>query len=176
MLNAWPQLVSFAPVYQADLAKIGVTLERPRAGAGDWVDEAVNRKYNGLYLANSTFAQLEPSSTLNNGRATDPNSNNSLFQNEEYSQLIATASVRTGRWPSARRCIRKLNDILLDESFIMVLAGGPPTLVARSKVHGNRAQRPRRFLLPQHVAYALTATTSRYSAGTSSVPSSWVLA
>jgi hypothetical protein len=37
-----------------------------------WVDEAVNRKYKGMYLANSTFAQLEPSSTLSNGRATDP--------------------------------------------------------------------------------------------------------
>jgi hypothetical protein len=48
-----------------------------------------------MYLANSTFAQLEPSSTLNNGRATDPNSNNSLFQNDTYSQLIASASAET---------------------------------------------------------------------------------
>jgi ABC-type transport system substrate-binding protein len=99
------------------------------------VDEAVNRKYRGLYLANSTFAQLEPSSTLNNGRATDPNSNNSQFQSDEYAQLIASASSETDL---AKRKVlySKLNDILLDESFIMVLAGAPPTLVARSTVNG----------------------------------------
>jgi ABC-type transport system substrate-binding protein len=99
------------------------------------VDEAVNRKYKGMYLANSTFAQLEPSSTLNNGRATDPNSNNSQFKNDEYAQLIASASSEPDA--SKRKALySKLNDILLDESFIMVLAGSPPTLATRLNVHG----------------------------------------
>ena len=135
VLNAWPQLVSFAPVYQADLAKIGVTLNIRALELATWVDEAVNRKYRGMYLSNSTFAQLEPSSTLSNGRATDPNSNNSLFQSDTYSQLIASASAE----PDAgkrKALYSQLNDILLDESFIMVLAGAPPTLIARSNVNG----------------------------------------
>jgi peptide/nickel transport system substrate-binding protein len=135
VLNAWPQLISFAPVYQADLAKIGVTLNIRALELATWVDEAVNRKYKGMYLANSTFAQLEPSSTLNNGRATDPNSNNSLFQNDTYSQLIASASAETDL-AKRKMLYSQLNDILLDESFIMVLAGAPPTLVARSTVSG----------------------------------------
>jgi peptide/nickel transport system substrate-binding protein len=135
VLNTWPQLVSFAPVYQADLAKIGVKLNVRALELAIWVDEAVNRKYRGMYLANSTFAQLEPSSTLNNGRATDPNSNNSLFKNDQYAQLIASASAETDA--SKRKAVySQLNDILLDESFIMVLAGSPPTLAARLNVHG----------------------------------------
>src|SRR5205823_11957791 len=98
-------------------------------------DEAVNRKYKGMYLAYSTFAQLEPSSTLNNGRATDPNSNNSLFKNDQYAQLIASASAEVDA--SKRKALySQLNDILLDESFIMVLAGAPPTLVAHANVTG----------------------------------------
>ena len=135
VLAAWPQLVSFAPVYQADLAKIGVTLNIRPLELAIWVDEAVNRKYKGMYLSNSTFAQLEPSSTLSNGRATDPNSNNSLFKNEAYSTLIAQASAEPD---AAKRKLlySQLNDILLDESFIMVLAGAPPTLVAHSNVTG----------------------------------------
>jgi peptide/nickel transport system substrate-binding protein len=135
VLAAWPQLVSFAPAYQADLAKIGVTLNIRPLELAIWVDEAVNRKYKGLYLANSTFAQLEPSSTLNNGRATDPNSNNSQFKDDTYSALIAQASAE----PDAgkrKALYSQLNDILLDESFIMVLAGAPPTLVAHANVTG----------------------------------------
>jgi peptide/nickel transport system substrate-binding protein len=135
VLAAWPQLVSFAPVYQADLAKIGVTLNIRALELAIWVDEAVNRKYRGLYLANSTFAQLEPSSTLSNGRATDPNSNNSQFKDDTYAKLVAQASAE----PDAgkrKSLYSQLNDILLDESFIMVLAGAPPTLVAHSNVTG----------------------------------------
>jgi peptide/nickel transport system substrate-binding protein len=135
VLGAWPQLVSFAPVYQADLAKIGVKLNVRVLELATWVDEAVNRKYKGMYLANSSFAQLEPSSTLNNGRATDPNSNNSLFKNDRYSELIASASSEPD---AAKRKVMysELNDIILDESFIMWLAASPPTLVTRPNVHG----------------------------------------
>ncbi|HEY3063833.1 MAG TPA: ABC transporter substrate-binding protein [Chloroflexota bacterium] len=135
VLGAWPQLVSFAPVYQADLAKIGVKLNVRVLELAIWVDEAVNRKYKGMYLSNSSFAQLEPSSTLNNGRATDPNSNNSLFKNDRYSELIASASSEPD---AAKRkpMYSELNDIMLDESFIMWLAASPPTLVTRPNVQG----------------------------------------
>jgi peptide/nickel transport system substrate-binding protein len=135
VLNTWPQLVSFAPVYQADLSKIGVKLNVRALELAIWVDEAVNRKYKGMYLANSTFAQLEPSSTLNNGRATDPNSNNSLFKNAQYAQLIASAAAEVDA-AKRKALYSQLNGILLDESFIMVLAGSPPTLATRLNVHG----------------------------------------
>ncbi|HEX8967720.1 MAG TPA: ABC transporter substrate-binding protein, partial [Chloroflexota bacterium] len=135
VLNAWPQLVAFAPVYQADLARIGVNLNVRPLELGIWVDEAVNRKYRGMYLSNSGSSQFEPSSTLNNGRATDPNSNNSQFTNEQYATLIATAA---GEPDAAKRkaIYSQLNDILLDESFIIPLAGSPPTLASRPNVHG----------------------------------------
>ena len=88
-----------------------------------------------MYLANSTFAQLEPSSTLNNGRATDPNSNNSLFQNDAVLAADRHGVVANRTLAKRKVLYSQLNDILLDESFIMVLAGAPPTLVARSTVN-----------------------------------------
>ncbi len=135
VLNAWPQLVAFAPVYQADLAKLGITLNVRALELGIWVDEAVNRKYKGMYLSNSGSSQFEPSSTLNNGRATDPNSNNSQFTDEQYIQLIATAG---GEPDAAKRKViySQLNDILLDESFVIPLAGSPPALATHANVHG----------------------------------------
>ncbi len=135
VLNAWPQLVAFAPVYQADLAKLGITLNVRALELGIWVDEAVNRKYKGMYLSNSGSSQFEPSSTLNSGRATDPNSNNSQFTDDQYIQLIASAA---GEPDAAKRKViySQLNDILLDESFIIPLAGSPPTLATRANVRG----------------------------------------
>ncbi|HEU0168351.1 MAG TPA: ABC transporter substrate-binding protein [Chloroflexota bacterium] len=135
VLNTWPMLVDFAPAYQADLAKIGVKLNIRNLDLATWVDEAVNRKFKGLYLSNSSFGQLEPSSTLTNGRATDPNSNNEQFDNAQYKQLIAAASSE----PDANKrkaLYSQINDILLDQSFIMPLASYPPVLAMRQNVHG----------------------------------------
>jgi peptide/nickel transport system substrate-binding protein len=122
-------------VYQADLAKLGITLNVRALELGIWVDEAVNRKYKGMYLSNSGSSQFEPSSTLNSGRATDPNSNNSQFTDDQYIQLIASAA---GEPDAAKRKViySQLNDILLDESFIIPLAGSPPTLATRANVRG----------------------------------------
>jgi len=135
VLNTWPMLVDFAPAYQADLAKIGVKLNIRNLELATWVDEAVNRKYKGMYLSNSAFGQLEPSSTLSAGRATDPNSNNEQFNNQQYKDLIASASSEPD--PNKRKAIySQLNDILLDESFIMPLASYPPVLAMKPNVQG----------------------------------------
>ena len=150
VLGTWPQLVSFAPVYQADLAKIGVKLNVRVLELAIWVDEAVNRKYKGMYLANSSFAQLEPSSTLNNGRATDPNSNNSLFKNDRYSELIASASAEPDA-AKRKTMYAELNDIMLDESFILWLAASPANAGDAPQRPRHRTQRPRRLLLPQRL-------------------------
>src|SRR5262249_13635831 len=113
----------------------GITLNVRSLELATWVDEAVNHKYKGLYLSNAPYAQLEPSSSLSNGRATDPNSNNSQFDNADYKQLVSTAAAE----PDAgkrKALYAQINALLLDESFIMALAGGPPTLALRSNVRG----------------------------------------
>ncbi len=133
--NSFPLLVDFATAYQADLSKLGITLNVRSLELATWVDEAVNRKYKGLYLSNAPYAQLEPSSSLSNGRATDPNSNNSQFDNADYKQLVSTASSE----PDAgkrKALYNQINALLLDESFIMALAGGPPTLAMKANVNG----------------------------------------
>jgi peptide/nickel transport system substrate-binding protein len=134
ILSAFGELVDFGQIYQADLAQIGITLNVRPLELATWVDEAVNRKYRGLYLSNSGFAQLDPSSALVNGRATDPAGNNSAFQSDQYSQLISNAASE----PDANKrqqIYSQLNDLLLDESFIMVLAGVPTRAAARASVH-----------------------------------------
>src|SRR5262249_49039666 len=134
ILNAFGELVEFGQIYQADLAKIGIKLNVRPLELATWVDEAVNRKYKGLYLSNSGFAQLDPSSALVNGRATDPAGNNSLFQSEQYTQLVNSAASEPDA-SQRKQLYSQLNDLLLDESFIMVLAGVPTRAAASARVH-----------------------------------------
>ena len=57
------------------------------------------------------------------------------YTNKEVDDLLARANVELE--PAKRKALYvQLNDILLDESFIMVLAGAPPTLVAHANVSG----------------------------------------
>jgi peptide/nickel transport system substrate-binding protein len=133
--NSFPLLVDFATVYQADLAQLGITLNVRTLELATWVDQAVNRKYQGLYLSNAPYAQLEPSSALSNGRATDPNSNNSGFDNDQYKQLVASAASEPDA-TKRKALYDQINALLLDESFIMAISSGPPTLVMKPNVSG----------------------------------------
>jgi len=76
----------------------------------------------------------EPVSGISLGRATDPNSNNEGYKNDTYTQLVASAASESD--PAKRKTIyAQINDIILDDSFFMVVTTYPPKMVASSKVH-----------------------------------------
>ena len=61
-------------------------------------------------------------------------SNNEGFNNERYAQLVANA----GSEPDAskrKQIYSELNDIVIDESFIMAVAPFPARLVVSNRVH-----------------------------------------
>jgi peptide/nickel transport system substrate-binding protein len=134
--NSSPLLVDFAPVFQADLAKIGITLNIRPLDFATFVNEIIpDRKYRGLMLANTTYAQLEPSSLYTTARQTDPVSNNQGYSDAHYTELVTSVSSE----PDATRrkaLYAQLNDLLLDESFLLVLASQAPVLATRANVQG----------------------------------------
>jgi peptide/nickel transport system substrate-binding protein len=76
----------------------------------------------------------EPVSGISLGRATDPNSNNEGYKNDTYTQLVASAASEPD--PAKRKTIyAQINDIILEDSFVMVITNYPPKMVASSKVH-----------------------------------------
>ena len=94
-----------------------------------------DRKYRGLMLANTTYAQLEPSSLYTTARQTDPVSNNQGYSDAHYTELVTSVSSE----PDATRrkaLYAQLNDLLLDESFLLVLASQAPVLATRANVQG----------------------------------------
>ena len=123
-----------AQIYQNDLAKIGVTLTIKNLESAAFFDSVNGRKYQGLYSTTNTYAQVEPLTIFTTSRVFDPSSNNSGFRTDEYVKLIDQA----GSEPDAakrRQLYAALNDLLLDESFSMILTEFRPRLLTRSSVN-----------------------------------------
>jgi peptide/nickel transport system substrate-binding protein len=133
-LGDYPELTQMAQIYQNDLAKIGVTLSIKNLESAAFYDSVNGRKYQGLYSTPNTYAQVEPLTIFTTSRVFDPNSNNSGFRTDAYVKLIDEA----GSEPDAakrRQLYVALNDLLLDESFSMILVEFRPQLLTRSTVN-----------------------------------------
>ena len=133
-LGDYPELSQMAQIYQNDLAKIGVTMSIKNLESAAFYDAVNGRKYQGLYSTTNTYAQVEPLTIFTTSRVFDPGSNNSGFRTDEYVKLIDQA----GSEPDAakrRQLYMSLNDLLLDESFSMILTEFRPRLLTRSTVN-----------------------------------------
>ncbi|HEY2596626.1 MAG TPA: ABC transporter substrate-binding protein, partial [Chloroflexota bacterium] len=126
----------FGQIYQADLAKIGLKMNLKDMDSATWVDQVNHRKWFGFYWAPVTYVHLSPSTTLINGKAFNPQLNNSGFTSDRYVQLINDASTETDL-AKQRALYSQMNDLLLDESFVAFVA--PTTsssYVASARVKG----------------------------------------
>jgi peptide/nickel transport system substrate-binding protein len=122
-------------MYQADLAKLGITLSIKVLESAAWLDQVNNRKYVGSYWSGASYGQLSPGSTFGGTKAWDPNNNNEGFKSDAYSQLVTAAGTETD--PARQKQIyAQLNDLILDESFAPIVASSPGVMMTTTKVHG----------------------------------------
>ncbi|MBV9326852.1 MAG: ABC transporter substrate-binding protein [Chloroflexi bacterium] len=126
----------FGQIYQADLARIGLKMNLKDMDSATWVDQVNHRLWFGVYWAPVTYAHLSPSTALINGKAFNPQLNNSGFTSDTYVQLMNDAAKETDV-AKQRALYSQMNDLLLDESFVAFVA--PTTsssYIARSNVQG----------------------------------------
>ena len=127
----------FGQIYQSDLAKIGVKLNLKPQELNVFNDAARNTRFNGVAYASGGFSQIEPASLFLISAFWNPDKNTGSFKSSRYSQLVASASTEPD--PAKRKQIySQLNDLVLDESFVMTTASIPTTIAASTKVHGFR--------------------------------------
>jgi peptide/nickel transport system substrate-binding protein len=131
----YPELSDFGQIYQADLAKIGVTLIIKQVDSAAFFDAINNRKYSGMYAITSARAQLHPDSMLLTGGATNPANNNSGYASDLYTQLTSAAATETDP-QKQNKIYSQLNDLLLDAAFDTALASASPHMLLRSNFHG----------------------------------------
>jgi peptide/nickel transport system substrate-binding protein len=126
----------FGQIYQADLAKIGLKMNLKDMDSATWVDQVNHRLWFGVYWAPITYAHLSPSTALTNGKAFNPQLNNSGYTSDTYVQLLNDAAKETDL-AKQRALYSQMNDLLLDESFVAFVA--PTTsssYIARSNIQG----------------------------------------
>jgi peptide/nickel transport system substrate-binding protein len=133
-LGDYPELSAMAQIYQADLAKVGVNLSIKSLESSAFFDAVNGRKYQGLYSTTNTYAQVEPITIFTTSRVFDPTSNNSGFKTDEYVSLINQGGSEPDL-AKRKQIYSRLNDLLLDESFSMIMVEFRPQLLTRSTVH-----------------------------------------
>jgi peptide/nickel transport system substrate-binding protein len=129
------QTTGFGQIYQSDLAKIGVKMNIRNYDGATWIDQVNGRKFFGMYMASGTYFNLSPSTAFTNGKAFNPDLNNSAYKSDKYVQLITTGATETDA-AKLKDAYSQLNDLVLDEAFVFLITISPPTLVAASNVRG----------------------------------------
>ena len=129
------ETAGFGQIYQSDLAKIGVTMNIQNYDGATWLDQVNGRKFNGIYFAAGNYFNLSPSTAFTNGKAFNPDLNNSAYKSDTYVQLITTGATETDP-AKLKTAYSQLNDLLLDEVFVFPISIAPPLLLARTNVHG----------------------------------------
>jgi peptide/nickel transport system substrate-binding protein len=126
----------FGQIYQADLAKLGLKMNLKDMDSATWVDQVNHRLWYGVYWAPVTYTHLSPSTALINGKAFNPQLNNSGFTSDTYVQLMNDAAQATDV-AKQQALYSQMNDLLLDESFVAFVARTTSSsYIARSNVQG----------------------------------------
>jgi peptide/nickel transport system substrate-binding protein len=131
-----PELIDFAPIYQADLATLGVKLSIQVVEVAAWIQAVNTLNYSAVYASTGSFAQLRsPSILFTSGPVWGPTMNNTGFRNDTYTMLVNQAGLEVD--PTRQKQIySQLNDMLLDQTFVTPLAPNPPRETFRSSVKG----------------------------------------
>ncbi|MBV9601259.1 MAG: ABC transporter substrate-binding protein [Chloroflexi bacterium] len=122
---------TMAQIYQADLAKIGVTLNIKSLEPPGWRTVTASLKDWNINGASSDYSQLLPSSLATLSAWWSYASSSTGFKDEQYTQLVTGIA---GESDAAKRkqLMSQLNDYLLDQSFVMVIVPNPAKVVVRA--------------------------------------------
>jgi peptide/nickel transport system substrate-binding protein len=132
-----PEIATFAQLYQADLAKIGVKLNLKAVERTAFNDLAAKFQY-GMLMSTSGFANLDPATLPLVSRYWDPANNLAGFNDSApYKQLVGAVSVEPDT-AKRRVILSDLNDLILDQSFTLPVATGKHVTVLRTRVNGFR--------------------------------------
>ena len=129
-----PEYATIAEIFQADLAKIGVTLNVKQMDIAALFDQIHNQKYGGFYTLNDSWAAMEPVSMLAAGASLNPKKNNAGFYDEQWTRLTASAAAEPDV-AKRKQIYSQINDYILDQSFGIPIAPSTSRVVTKASVH-----------------------------------------
>ncbi|TDE11208.1 ABC transporter substrate-binding protein [Jiangella asiatica] len=134
-------LVDFAQILQADLASIGVELNVETPEVPRWRELSQQANYTGLLSGPYGSSNFSPASLFLLSRPFNPETNQSNYAGEAYTALVEELWSATD--DAAREEIYgRLNELLLEESFVMPIATNNLVMASDATVHGWGERRP----------------------------------
>jgi peptide/nickel transport system substrate-binding protein len=121
-------------IYQANLAKIGVTLSLNPSSQVVFIDQLFNSKFPGLAANASLFGQLHPAFFWGNAYYS-PNANWASFKSDEYSQL-ADGLLKETDPAKQKQVYSRWVDYILDQSWALPYSNTVPRAVTTARVQG----------------------------------------
>jgi len=126
---------TMAQIYQADLAKIGVTATIEPLDNATWTDAAVKAAYKGLAVGHpGGFGAQDATSGLQTGAFGIANTFTN-FKDDEYTQTVKAAATELDI-TKRKQLYARINDIILDNCFTMPLCSLLGASVSTTRVHG----------------------------------------
>jgi peptide/nickel transport system substrate-binding protein len=115
-----PATVTMAQIYQADLAKVGVSLAVQQIESADFGGRLVNGRFGGTWMAGMGFMNLSPATFLTSAFTVRiPNA--SHFDSPRYQDLIDQVTAETDDH-KLKASLHEVTQIMLDESWVIPLA------------------------------------------------------
>jgi peptide/nickel transport system substrate-binding protein len=138
MQNSSAELTAFAQILQNDFAKLGITLTLKPQDQASYLDVVNNWRYQGFWLGGGSFAQLDPATAFTKSRALSVTGNSSAFTAPVNAAAVELLGRATTEPDAAKRkqLYSDLNDMLLDEVYIICMSPTANRLITTSKVHG----------------------------------------
>jgi peptide/nickel transport system substrate-binding protein len=131
---ASPDNANILQIFQADLAKIGVTLNLKATEPVAFIDQLFNSKFTGMVANGSLFGQLHPAFFWGNAYYS-PNANWASFKTDEYSQL-ADGLLKEIDPAKQKQVYGQWLDYILDQSWAMPWSNTVPRSATTAKVQG----------------------------------------
>ncbi len=136
MQNSNAELSAFGQVLQSDFAKLGITLTLKPQDTASYLEIVNNWKYQGFWLGGGSFAQLDPGTSFIKSRALSVTGNSSAFTTPANARAVELVGRATTEPDTAKRkqIYSDLNDMLLDEVYIIVMSPTTDRRMATQKV------------------------------------------
>jgi peptide/nickel transport system substrate-binding protein len=129
-----PEYQRMAEIYQADLNKLGITLNLKPLEPAAWNNYVINTRGWGLSFAQAPPVNEHPGSVL--GRVwTSPASNINSFRSDAWTDLAARVSAE-GDPAKLKTLSVELDQYLLDQSWFIPITSSAPKLAATARVMG----------------------------------------
>ncbi|MBV9580800.1 MAG: ABC transporter substrate-binding protein, partial [Chloroflexi bacterium] len=129
------ELASIAQILQGDLAKLNITVGIRPLETAAYNQTALSKQGWGLNVGQSLFAQLLPSTITVLSTYYQPTGPQTGFVDDQYTQLVNAIAVETD--PAKQKTLYgQLNDVLLDQCFLMPIMSAIPAVLTSAKVQG----------------------------------------